>query len=260
MHVMFQPLRNLRSALALLGAFALFGSSAVANTTPYDGTGVIVQGPSCLLYQDDFTGQLYANGDANGYGVFGLGDHVHIIGDQYPCVVQPCTIHACVGFISLIEPYGASIDPSVPFCFGDTASVGCPCANPSVLGAGEGCRNSTGVGARLAAVGTDLVADDILVLEVTQARASQTGVLIQGRTQIEVPFRDGLLCMGNPTERLELMSTDAAGAVNSSVSLVTEGAITPGDTVHYQFWFRDPVVSVCGSGSNLTNALTVTWQ
>lgn len=156
-----------------------------------------------------------------------------------------------------------ALDPAAPlttFCFGDGSGAPCPCANSSALGAGEGCVNSTGRGAELSVTGSDEVANDNVVLHVAQARPSQPGVFIQGRTKIEVPFRDGLLCMGNPTERVEFVFADAAGATESTVSLVTAGTIAPGDTVHYQFWYRDPALSPCGTGSNLSSAGTLHWK
>lgn len=252
--------RVLHRLFASLGALAALTAPALANTAPYDGTGVIVQGPSCLLYQDDASGQLYNNADAGGYGSFGLGDHVHIVAEQYPCFFPPCSSNACINTITLIEAFGAGQDPSTPFCFGDGSGTACPCANHSAAGAGEGCANSSGSGARLSATGSPFVADDNVVLHVEGARDSQPGVFVQGRTQIETPFRDGLLCMGNPTERLQVVFTDAAGDADSTVSLVTAGAIAPGDTVHYQLWYRDPVLSPCGTGSNLSSGGSLSWQ
>lgn len=249
-------LRRLGAPLGILVCCAI---PALANTSPYDGTGVIVQGPNCLLYQEDGSGQLYNNADSGGFGAFGVGDHVHIVAEQYPCFLPPCSSNACLNTITLIEQFGAGQDPTTPFCFGDGTGTACPCGNLSTMGADEGCVNSTGLGAKLSATGSDQVADDNVVLHVEQARASQPGVFIQGRTQIEVPFRDGLLCMGNPTERLEFVFTDAAGVADSTVSLVTAGVIAPGDTVHYQYWYRDPALSPCGSGSNLSSAGTLSW-
>jgi hypothetical protein len=203
---------------------------------------------------------VYRNADPGGFGVFGVGDHVHIVGEEYPCFLPPCGGGACVGFITLIEQFGAGQDPTTPFCFGDGSGMACPCANQSAVGAGEGCANSTGSGAILSATGSGHVADDNVVLRVDQARASQPGVFIQGRTQIETPFRDGLLCMGTPTERLQVVFTDAGGVAESTTSLVTAGAIAQGDTVFYQLWYRDPVVSPCGTGSNLSNGAELSWQ
>jgi len=67
------------------------------------------------------------------------------------------------------------------------------------------------------------------------------------------PFRDGLLCRGTPTERLQVVFTGAAGVAESTTSLVTAGAIAPGDTIFCQPCYRDPVLSPHGIGSNLSN-------
>lgn len=148
-----------------------------------------------------------------------------------------------------------------PTCFGDGSAVDCPCDNESALGAGEGCLNSSGNGARLSAEGSASVAADDLVLHVDQARAGQTGLFLQGTVEIAIPFKDGLLCVGNPTERLEVDFLDGSGACQSVDSIVSNGSVSPGQVRTYQFWFRDGGgLSVCGAGSNLSNALNITWQ
>jgi len=165
-----------------------------------------------------------------------------------------------------IEILGSAGVLATPFCFGDgTTDVGngpvsCPCANNSVAGAGEGCLNSQGVGAILTASGTNAVASDNMVFRTTQARASQPSVLMQGAAVVAFPFKDGILCMGNPTERLEVVFLDANGEGSTSGSVVTGGAVSLGDTRYYQQWYRDPNLSVCGNGSSLTQGLAVTWQ
>lgn len=151
---------------------------------------------------------------------------------------------------------------ATPFCFGDaTDGVPCPCGNESELGAGEGCVNTQGHGAVLTALGSDSYAADDLVLMITQGRGNQPAMFLQGSMPAAMPFKDGKLCVGTPTERLEAITLDGTGAGVSVGSIVTEGAVPgPGTTLYYQAWYRDPQSSVCGTGSNLTGALKVDWR
>lgn len=154
----------------------------------------------------------------------------------------------------------------VPTCLGDgshddgAGPVACPCGNESTTGAGAGCRNSLGVGATLAATGTSVVAADDLALHVAGARPGQPAVLIQGATRIATPFRGGILCTGSPTERVEVLTLDAAGAASTTSSLVTEGNVSVGQTRHYQVWYRDPASGACLAGSNLSSGVSVVWR
>ncbi|MCA8981707.1 MAG: VCBS repeat-containing protein [Planctomycetes bacterium] len=152
------------------------------------------------------------------------------------------------------------VTPGALFCTGDAA--GCPCSNTTLFGDDEGCRNSTGRGARLRTSGSAIVAHDNLELRVEQARANQPFMLLQGRNSIALPFKDGVLCAGSPSLRILRGTLDAAGrAETGGVSVVTEGAIPgPGQLRYYQAWFRDPQVSVCGTGSNFTNAVAIAWE
>ena len=86
-----------------------------------------------------------------------------------------------------------------------------------------------------------------------------TGMFLQGSTMTSVPFRDGILCAGNPTERLEVVSLDANGAATSSADVEEPAQLLPGQTATYQFWYRDPVLSPCGTGSNFSSAFAVEW-
>lgn len=153
--------------------------------------------------------------------------------------------------------------PGLPFCFGDAADgVHCQCMNDSGVGLEEGCLNSLAHGALLQATGSNVLASDDLVLNISQARPSQPSIIIQGAMPIAVPFKDGKLCMGFPTDRLEVVFLDAIGGGSTTGSIATQGSVSaPGTTTYYQAWYRDPGPgSPCGQGSNMTSGLRVDWQ
>jgi hypothetical protein len=158
-----------------------------------------------------------------------------------------------VGIVLLTRdtPVGTTI------CSGDGSVAACPCGNGSV--AGEGCKNSSGLGAKLAASGSANVAADDLVLRVTQAAAGKPALFFQGSASVALPFKDGILCAGGGIRRLQAVTLDATGFAQSSASIVAKGAVVPGVTRVYQAWFRDPQ-GPCGTSSNLSAAVQITWQ
>ena len=150
-----------------------------------------------------------------------------------------------------------------PMCQGDGSDgTNCQCGNNSTLGAGEGCLNSQGHGAILVASGSAGIGADDLVLNISQARPGQPTLFVQGTTAIAIPFKDGKLCMGNPTLRMGVEFLDPTGSASTSFSIVTEGNISlPGTVRYYQAWYRDPGPgSVCGQGSNFSGGLELTWM
>ena len=154
------------------------------------------------------------------------------------------------------------------FCFGDGASVACPCANNGAVG---GCENSAATGgALLQATGTSH--PDALVLTSSGELASALSIFLQGDVAVApTPFGDGLRCAGGQLKRLYVANA-GAGVVQApqtgDPSITARSAalgdpLDPGDRRFYQVWYRDPDPVFCaspqGSTFNASNALRVSW-
>lgn len=145
------------------------------------------------------------------------------------------------------------------FCAGDLA---CPCGNPGANG--SGCANGTGLGALLTATGSESAGTDSLKFYVEGAVPNQPGLFFQGDNAVGggsgAPFGDGLRCAGGGVVRIQVAVADSAGAAQSSTSIVGATGVIGGETRRYQFWYRDPAGSPCGTGFNLSNGLELTWM
>ncbi len=147
--------------------------------------------------------------------------------------------------------------PGISYCFGDGSSGVCPCGVLS--GLGEGCPNSSGTGATLAGSGIPSVSFDTMVLDVTGAPPNRVGLFFQGPNQILAPAGDGFLC-SNASLRYAVNATDAIGSVTQTGFGVNASV---GQSINYQYWFRDPFPSPgvpCGGQFNFSGAIRVTWN
>jgi hypothetical protein len=157
--------------------------------------------------------------------------------------------------------YGDEVFDIITFCTGDGSGTMCPCGNAAA--AGEGCMNGTGQGGLLDSGGTSSISDNTFVLRGTQMTPSQPGLYFQGNNAVNSgngnPFGDGLRCAGGGVRRLQVRFADATGTSQTSISIGAAGAVAAGDTKRYQVWYRDPLMSFCGFGFNLTNGIEVTW-
>lgn len=174
--------------------------------------------------------------------------------------------------VSTSNPYGAVViladrgRRSRPSCWGDgtynggSGLVSCPCSNTSNILRFEGCKYSQGHGAYLSVQGRLDVADDATTFTVHQARPNQPGLLVQGDQLQSLPFKDGIFCMGNSTERIEVVVTDANGYAKTTNDIAVEGNVLPGQIRNYQMWYRDTGLFVGGFGSHFSQGLRVFWQ
>ncbi len=148
--------------------------------------------------------------------------------------------------------FGAGTTPGTAYCFGDGSGATCPCA--AFGGAGEGCLNTSGVGAVLVGSGNSQISSDTFQLQVTGAAANKPGLFFQGTNQLSNPAGDGILC-SNATLRYAVNPTDAGGSVLQSGFGVNALA---GTSLNYQYWFRD-TGNPCGGGFNFSNGWVQPW-
>ncbi len=155
---------------------------------------------------------------------------------------------------------GCDTGPGSDFCFGDGSGTACPCGNAG--GAGRGCANSTGLGARLRAKGTDSLTANDLVLRGENMPSGQVGVLLAGVNALNggsgIHFGDGLRCVGGSLQRLGVRNVDAQGTASWGPGLGTLGGWVSGETRHFQLWFRDPLNPLpCEGIRNTSNAYAI---
>ncbi len=166
----------------------------------------------------------------------------------------------------VISHYGSVPSAVSDTCVGDGSGASCPCGNASPVGAGQGCANSLGFGARLAATGTPRILSDTLVLSGTNMPDS-SALYFQGTQALSfgvgAVFGDGLRCTGGSVIRLATVSNTGGGSqypTASSPSIHQRGLVaTPGLRV-YQVWYRNAAPFCTPSTFNLTNGLAVSWS
>jgi len=159
-------------------------------------------------------------------------------------------------------PDECEVNGGTPYCFGYAA---CPCGNNSLPGSGQGCMNSTGQGAMLLGSGLTSLSADGLVLNVSNLPIPGSGtgfaLFFQGDAATNVPFQDGRRCVSGAQVRLATKShtggmTSFPQGGDNSVSV--EGFVGGPGARYYQVWYRN-VIGPCGTGSNVSNGLSVIW-
>jgi hypothetical protein len=158
-----------------------------------------------------------------------------------------------------------------PYCFGNSASGNpCPCGNDNDGTEPKGgCQHDDSLaGARLDASGLPSVTNDTLVLAGARGPFNNSTLFFQANNNLDgngAFLGDGIRCAGGGLIRLKVKSTDANGEANSMPAVITTRSaafghtIVAGETLYYQWWFRDSGGSLCGAESNTSNGLEITW-
>ncbi len=164
------------------------------------------------------------------------------------------------------------VAPGSPFCFGSTTSGNpCPCDNDNdgsdVVGAGC-AHDDSPAGARLGASGQASVTADTLLLQGQRGPVGNSTLFFQADNTNDgagLFLGDGIRCAGGGLIRLKVGLTDATGYADSSPMMISTRSanfghpISPGETLYYQWWFRDVGGSPCGTESNTSNGYGITW-
>lgn len=175
-----------------------------------------------------------------------------------PALAQDGTLIVCdrVG----VHAYRGAA-PGVAFCSGDGSASACPCGNVGAPGAG--CANSSGAGAVLTGSGSASIGSDDLALGASGLLPGQPALLYAGNNAVNggagTVFGDGLRCAGGMVRRLGVRVPDALGAASWGPGLAAQAGWTPGDVRRLQAWYRDPLLSPCGNGFNLTQGLELAF-
>jgi hypothetical protein len=114
--------------------------------------------------------------------------------------------------------------------------------------------------------GSTSVGASDLMLSVWNAPPQQFGLFFYGPQRIDLPFGDGVRCVGGGSVGLFRFNppqlTDGFGDLDRPVDFTVPpagsgpGALLPGDAWHFQFWYRDPL-GPGGSGFNFSDGLTL---
>lgn len=159
---------------------------------------------------------------------------------------------------------GGPVQTGTQYCFGDGGGTACPCGNNNDGSNGPaGCANgSSAGGATLTGSGAPSIAGDTAVLQADNCQPNQPGLFFRADNAVNggigITFGDGLRCAGGNLIRLGVVLTGGFGSATSNPGLLT--GLNAGDVRRFQYWYRNPGGSPCGSAFNLTNGFEITAE
>ena len=237
------------AVVRLVGDQAVIGARDCAEGAPSTGALYYFQRkPSGFMQSAKFT----ASDAASGW-IQGDEDSISLFDNEV--VSGTWAAHALKG-----AAYVYKLAPdAIQYC---SCASAAPCGNTDSFG---GCRNSTGQGAVLFSSGSSSCVTNDFKLETRFMPHNVPGIYFMGGLANQAPFADGQLCIAagatgifryapaqttGPNGFMAL----GPGVVGLSQVFATPGQIGPGETWHFQTWFRDPS-GPCGNGSNTSNAV-----
>ena len=117
--------------------------------------------------------------------------------------------------------------------------------------------NSTGAPGRINALGSPSASAGLLALRADDV-PNTPGIFFHGANQIQVPFGNGILCVGGAITRGAITSASGNQAAyvydNSGPKRRMSGFV--GSTRYFQYWFRDNAGG--GAGFNTSDGVAVT--
>jgi len=128
--------------------------------------------------------------------------------------------------------------------------------------------NSSGAPAMITASGSASVGKNDFSLAVETLPAGAPGIFFYGTAQLELPFGNGLRCVGGTVFQLwPPTGADSAGRMTRSVDLTQPpggiaggGQVQAGATWNFQAWFREPgMIAGANAGFDLSDGLEVTF-
>ncbi len=190
-------------------------------------------------------------------GVMFLKEHLMSLGVQGLDNIQLANALDISADGTIIQGWGAQgfaqfwFIATLPSCNGGTASFCITSPNSAGSGALIGSNNQTSI------------ASNAFELSATGLPASVNGIFFYGPQAQQVPFGNGVNCVGSGgigTFRLPMYTSDASGSVLQLLDfnqLPAGGEITPGSTWNFQAWYRDPAAG--GAMFNTSDALRATF-
>ena len=124
-----------------------------------------------------------------------------------------------------------------------------------------GAPNSVGAGARIGNSGGASLELGNFTLEASGAPPGNIGIFYFGDSQAQVPFGDGVRCVGGTIGRIlppDVISPAGTAAHLVDFDLAPATLIAAGSTWNFQFWYRDPAGPL-GTSFNLSDALSATF-